>query len=85
MPGGIPGRVGKKTDLGWEIWPRGLRDIVMDGRVRPPDRDHRERLLVPDGPDAAGRIETRHVDYKILAELAQAIQEGADARVPRGH
>ena len=68
-----------KTDMGWEIYPEGLRHFLTwlhrDGRARPADLRHRERHGRRREPDARPRagspISTRH-----LAEARRAIAEG---------
>ncbi|MEZ5065982.1 MAG: GH1 family beta-glucosidase [bacterium] len=70
------------TDMGWEVYPRGLHDLLV--RV---DRDYAPRRLYvtengaayPDGPDASRRIaDARRVEYfrGHLAALRDAIAEG---------
>ena len=70
------------TDMGWEVYPQGLHDILM--RVR---RDYHPRRIhitengaaFRDKPDARGRIaDTRRVDYlrDHLAAARQAIADG---------
>jgi beta-glucosidase len=80
------GKQGEKTDLGWEVWPKALYDMVM--RIT---RDYNRPVIeitesgcaYNDGPDAAGAIRDRkrisyHRDY--LAALSKAITDGADVR-----
>jgi beta-glucosidase len=80
------GEKGRKTDIGWEIWPRSLYDIVM--RIT---RDyHRPVLEVTengcaynDAPEANGSVnDVRRIEYhqQYLSELARAIRDGADVR-----
>ncbi len=77
---------GPMTDIGWEVWPKALYDMVM--RVT---RDYNRPVLeitesgcaYNEGPDANGVIrDPRRISYHqgYLAALAQAMQEGADVR-----
>jgi beta-glucosidase len=80
------GEVGPKTDLGWEVWPKSMYDMVM--RIT---RDyHRPAIEITesgcaynDVPDAAGEIHdgsriSYHREY--ISAMARAIAEGADVR-----
>jgi len=80
------GQQGPKTDLGWEVWPKALYDMVT--RIT---RDYNRPVIevtesgcsYNDGPDASGAIHDRrrtayHREY--LAALGRAIAEGADVR-----
>ena len=80
------GKVGPKTDIGWEVWPKALYDMVM--RIT---RDYDQPVIeitengcaYNDGPDATGAIhDIRRIDYhrQYLAALARAMSEGADVR-----
>ena len=80
------GKKGPKTDIGWEIWPKGLYDLVM--RIT---RDYNRPVIeitesgcaYNDGPGPDGKIaDTRRIIYqqRHLAELARAIRDGADVR-----
>jgi beta-glucosidase len=80
------GQVGPMTDIGWEVWPQALYDIVM--RVT---RDYNRPVIeitesgcaYNDGPDASGVIrDPRRITYHraYLAALAAAMKEGADVR-----
>ncbi len=80
------GNEGPKTELGWEIWPRGIYDLVMQL-----SREYDYPVLeitesgctTPDAPDASGRVADRQriVWYQqYLAELARAIADGARVR-----
>jgi beta-glucosidase len=80
------GHDGPKTDLGWEVWPKSLYDMVM--RIT---RDYNRPVIeitesgcaYNDGPDANGVIhDTRRIAYhrEYLAALAQSISDGADVR-----
>ncbi|MFO0582722.1 MAG: GH1 family beta-glucosidase [Anaeromyxobacter sp.] len=71
-----------RTDMGWEVWPRGLHDTLV--------RLHREYrvpkvyvtengVAYPEGPDASGRVrDARRSAYLTshLAACATALQEG---------
>jgi len=80
------GHQGPMTDIGWEVWPKALYDMVT--RIT---RDYNRPVIeitesgcaYNDGPDAGGAIRDErrvayHRDY--LAALARAITEGADVR-----
>jgi beta-glucosidase len=80
------GTQGPKTQIGWEVWPQALYDIVM--RIT---RDYNRPVIeitesgcsYNDGPDPTGAIhDTRRVEYyrQHLAALARAINDGADVR-----
>jgi beta-glucosidase len=80
------GQVGPKTDIGWEVWPKALYDMVM--RIT---RDYNRPVLeitesgcaYNDGPNPAGEIrDTRRIQYhrEYLAALARAMADGADVR-----
>ena len=80
------GQAGPKTDIGWEVWPSSLYDLVM--RIT---RDYGRPVLevtengcayndVP-GPSGVVHDERRIAYYQqYLAELARAIGDGADVR-----
>jgi beta-glucosidase len=80
------GQQGPKTDIGWEVWPKALYDIVT--RIsrdynRPAIEITESGCAYNDGPDASGAIhDSRRTAYhhEYLAALAQAMQEGADVR-----
>jgi beta-glucosidase len=82
----VMGSEGPKTDIGWEVWPKALYDIVT--RIT---RDYNHPVIeitesgcaYNDGPDPAGQIhDSRRISYHrgYLAALAQAMAEGADVR-----
>ena len=80
------GQQGPKTDIGWEVWPQSLYDMVM--RITR-DYDHpvieitESGCAYNDGPNANGVIhDARRVEYhrEYLAALARAIHDGADVR-----
>ncbi len=80
------GHDGPKTDLGWEVWPKALYDMVM--RVtrdfnRPVIEVTESGCAYNDGPDAKGVIrDSRRVSYhrEYLLALARSIADGADVR-----
>ena len=80
------GEQGPKTDMGWEVWPQALYDMVM--RIT---RDFNRPVIeitesgcgYNDGPDANGVIhDSRRIDYhrQYLQALARAMADGADVR-----
>jgi beta-glucosidase len=80
------GHEGPKTDIGWEVWPKALYDMVM--RIT---RDYNRPVIeitesgcsYNDGPDASGVIrDGRRIKYHhdYLAALARAMNDGADVR-----
>ena len=79
----LGGDTGPKTDLGWEVYPRGLYEIVM--RI---SKDYKRPIEITengcaygDAPGKNGVVsDTRRIAYyhSYLRELAQAIKEGAD-------
>jgi beta-glucosidase len=80
------GHEGPVTDIGWEVWPKSLYDMVM--RIT---RDYNRPVIeitesgcsYNDGPDASGVIhDARRVSYHrdYLSALARAITEGANVR-----
>jgi beta-glucosidase len=79
------GKDGPLTEIGWEVYPRGLYDIVQ--RI---SKDYKLPIEITengcsygDYPDATGKVaDTRRVHYyrEHLRELARAIHDGADVR-----
>ena len=79
------GKDGPLTEIGWEVYPRGLYDIVQ--RV---SKDYKLPIEITengcsygDYPDANGRVaDDRRIHYyrEHLRELAHAIHDGADVR-----
>ena len=77
------GTEGPKTDLGWEVWPKALYDMVM--RItrdynRPQVEITESGCAYNDGPDSTGTIrDSRRITYhrEYLAALAQAMADGA--------
>jgi beta-glucosidase len=80
------GNVGPKTDTDWEVYPRGLYDIIM--RItkdynRPVIEITENGCAYGDAPDARGAVnDQRRIDFYrgYLTELARAIRDGADVR-----
>ena len=80
------GQQGPKTDIGWEVWPQALYDIVM--RItrdfnRPQIEITENGCAYNDGPDTSGVIrDSRRIEYhrQYLQALARAIADGADVR-----
>ncbi len=81
----VGGNTGPKTDMGWEVYPHGLYEIVM--RLT---KDYLRPIEVTENgcafADAPGKDGVDHDTRRIafyhgyLSELAQAIKEGADVR-----
>jgi beta-glucosidase len=80
------GEQGPKTDMGWEVWPQALYDMVMHI-----SREYNHPVIeitesgcaYNDGPDASGFIrDSRRIEYhrQYLQALAHAIADGADVR-----
>ncbi len=77
---------GPKTDIGWEVWPRSLYDMVL----RITKDYHRPVLEITesgcaynDAPGPTGTVnDARRISYhqQYLSELARAIRDGADVR-----
>lgn len=77
---------GPKTDIGWEVWPRSLYDMVL----RITKDYHRPVLEITesgcaynDAPGPTGTVnDARRISYhqQYLFELARAIHDGADVR-----
>ena len=80
------GQQGPKTDIGWEVWPQAMYDMVT--RIsrdynRPPIEITESGCAYNHGPDANGVIrDTRRIEYhrQYLQALAHAIADGADVR-----
>jgi beta-glucosidase len=82
----VGGDSGPKTDMGWEVYPHGLYEIVM--RIT---KDYKKPIIeitengcaYGDAPGKnGGDTDTRRIAYYrgYLRELAQAIKQGADVR-----
>jgi len=80
------GAEGPRTDIGWEVWPKSMYDMVM--RIT---RDYNHPAIeitesgcaYNEGPDAAGAIhDPRRITYhhEYLAALAKSMADGADVR-----
>ena len=82
----VAGEQGPKTDIGWEVWPPSIYDMVM--RItreydRPVLEITESGCAYNDGPDAKGVVnDARRITYhqQYLSELARAIHDGADVR-----
>jgi len=79
------GMEGPITDKGWEVWPRGIYDIVSDisKRYDRPIEITENGCGYGDGPDGQGKIPDvqRSSFYNAhLAELLRAINDGAKVR-----
>jgi beta-glucosidase len=81
----VDGREGPITENGWEVYPRGIYDIVM--RVakayKRPIEITENGCSYGDYPDARGRVaDDRRIHFyrEHLKELARAIHAGADVR-----
>lgn len=80
------GQAGRKTNIGWEVWPRSLYDIVM--RItrdysRPVIEIAESGCAYNNAPDANGEIhDNDRISYhrQYIAALARAMSEGADVR-----
>ena len=82
----VAGQQGPKTDIGWEVWPQALYDVVT--RItrdynRPQIEITESGCAYNEGPDASGEIrDTRRIEYhrQYLQTLARAMADGADVR-----
>jgi beta-glucosidase len=79
------GKDGPLTEIGWEVYPRGLYDIVhrISKDYQLPIEITENGCSYGDYPNAAGRIiDDRRIRYyrEHLRELGRAIQDGADVR-----
>ena len=80
------GQQGPKTDIGWEVWPKALYDMVTRltrDYNRPVIEITESGCAYNDGLDANGAIrDGRRSEYhrQYLGALGQAIGEGADVR-----
>ena len=82
----VGGTEGPQTEFGWEFWPQSLYDAVM--RItrdygRPVIEITENGCSYSDGPNGEGRVhDHRRVEFHRahLAELARALQDGADVR-----
>jgi len=76
---------GPITYNGWEVWPRGIYDVVMQvaRSYRVPIEITENGCSYSDGPEADGRVpDSRRISFHRdhLAELLRAIQDGAPVR-----
>jgi beta-glucosidase len=79
------GMEGPITDKGWEVWPRGLYDIVSDisKRYGRPIEITENGCGYGDCPDAQGKVpDLQRISYYNghLSELLRAINDGANVR-----
>jgi beta-glucosidase len=80
------GQQGPETDIGWEVWPQALYDVVTQmtrDYNRPAIEITESGCAYNDGPGADGLIrDARRVEYhrQHLAAVTQAMAEGADVR-----
>jgi beta-glucosidase len=79
------GKDGPLTEIGWEVYPRGLYDIVqrISKGYKLPIEITENGCSYGDYPDAAGKVaDIRRIHYyqEHLRELAHAIHDGADVR-----
>ncbi len=82
----FPASEGPATDIGWEVWPRAIYDLLM--RItrdynRPAIEITESGCSYNDSPDHDGMVhDTRRIAYHraYLTNVARAIQEGADVR-----
>ena len=80
------GQRGPKTDIGWEVWPDAMRQMIA--RIsreynRPQIEVTESGCAYNDGPDASGTIrDERRIEYhrRYLRAVARAINEGANVR-----
>jgi hypothetical protein len=81
------GQQGPKTDMGWEVWPQAMYDMVM--RItrnfnRPQIEITESGCAYNDGPDANGVIrDTRRIQYhrQYLRAVARAMAEAPTSAV----
>jgi beta-glucosidase len=80
------GGQGSKTDIGWEVWPQAMYDVIT--RItrefeRPAIEITESGCAYNDGPDANGVVhDARRIAYhrQYLQAVARAIADGADVR-----
>ena len=80
------GQQGPKTDIGWEVWPKAMYDMVR--RItrdynRPAIEITESGCAYNDGPGGDGAIhDSRRISYhrEYLGAVAQAMADGADVR-----
>ncbi len=81
----VNGREGPLTDMGWEVYPKGMYEILMrlSKEYKLPMEITENGCSYGDYPDANGRVtDTRRTTYyrEHLREVARAIQDGVDVR-----
>jgi beta-glucosidase len=79
------GKDGPLTEIGWEVYPRGLYDIVqrVSKEYKLPIEITENGCSYGDYPDSTGRVaDNRRIHYyrEHLRELAHAIKDGSDVR-----
>lgn len=79
------GADGPLTENGWEVWPQGLYDIVIQlhKEYRLPMEITENGCAYSDSPDIRGRVpDTRRIEFlgNHLRALQRAIEDGADVR-----
>ena len=79
------GTEGPLTDKGWEVWPKGLYDIVtsISKRYGIPIEITENGCSYGDGPDSNGRIpDVQRIEFlqQHLQQLARAVADGAKVR-----
>ena len=80
------GSEGPRTDLGWEVWPNAIYDMVM--RItrdygRPAIEVTENGCAYGDAPDASGIVnDARRIEFYrgYLGAVARALKDGADVR-----
>ena len=78
--------MGPKTDFGWEVYPRGIYDLLLDLK----DKYGADNIYITengcsysDGPDERNKVnDQRRIDYHHthLAEIKNAIDDGVDCK-----
>ena len=78
--------MGPKTDFGWEVYPRGIYDLLLDLK----NKYGADNIYItengcsyPDGPDETNKVnDQRRIDYHHthLAEIKNAINDGVDCK-----
>ena len=78
--------MGPKTDFGWEVYPRGIYDLLLDLKHKyGADNIYitENGCSYSDGPDASNKVnDQRRIDYHHthLTEIKNAIDDGVDCR-----
>ena len=78
--------MGPKTDFGWEVYPRGIYDLLLDLK----NKYGADNIYItengcsyPDGPDETNKVnDQRRIDYHHthLTEIKNAINDGVDCK-----